>query len=180
MKGIVFCEFINMVDTAISPEMTETIIEKSNLPSKGAYTAVGTYDHSEIVSLVSTLSQETGTSVSALVHAFGGHLFGVLANSGHVDLEGIGTSYELLERVDGYIHVEVQKLYPDATLPEIKTERLSDNEMLVKYSSERGMGDLAHGLIEACVNHFEENIKIDRKDIAQGPVQEVHFFLKKM
>lgn len=48
MKGIVFTGFLEMVDEVFSPEITECIIESSNLKSGGIYTAVGTYDYTEI------------------------------------------------------------------------------------------------------------------------------------
>ncbi len=43
MKGIVFTEFLDMVDSVYSPEVVEDIIEASELASAGPYTAVGTY-----------------------------------------------------------------------------------------------------------------------------------------
>ena len=35
MKGVVFTEFVEMVEEKFSPEMAELIIESSNLPSQG-------------------------------------------------------------------------------------------------------------------------------------------------
>ncbi|MBU3005056.1 heme NO-binding domain-containing protein [Paraglaciecola arctica] len=34
-----------MVESVFSIDVLEEIIEKSDLPNRGAYTAVGTYDH---------------------------------------------------------------------------------------------------------------------------------------
>jgi len=64
MKGIVFSEFLNMVDERFSIEMSERLIDGVNLPSRGAYTTVGTYDAQEIVDLVAKLSEITKISVS--------------------------------------------------------------------------------------------------------------------
>ena len=44
LKGLVFREFLEMVDQTISPEVTEKIISSCDLPSNGVYTSVGTYD----------------------------------------------------------------------------------------------------------------------------------------
>ena len=49
---------------------------KRILESNGIYTAVGTYDHQELVAMAITLSNETGLPVNALVEAFGNYLFG--------------------------------------------------------------------------------------------------------
>ena len=45
MKGIVFREFISMVENEFSIETADEIITASNLKSEGAYTSVGTYPH---------------------------------------------------------------------------------------------------------------------------------------
>jgi len=46
MKGIIFTEFLEMVEDRFSPEIADRIIEAADLPSGGAYTAIGTYDAS--------------------------------------------------------------------------------------------------------------------------------------
>lgn len=75
MKGIVFSEFIELVEDKFGIEIADTIIEKSNLPNQGTYTQVGTYDHKEMLTLVTHLSKETGIEVPVLVQAFSEHFF---------------------------------------------------------------------------------------------------------
>ena len=57
MKGMIFTEFLEMVENAYGWEVQENIIDAAALPNDGAYTAVGTYDHQELVSLVVALSK---------------------------------------------------------------------------------------------------------------------------
>ncbi len=166
MKGIVFTEFLKMVDEKISPETTEKIIDKANLPSGGAYTAVGTYDHMEMVSLLVALSQETGTPVPQLLHTFGRHLLGVFSKKFPSFFDAHKDPLSFLECVDGYVHVEVRKLYPDAQLPRFFCRRLSPTQLLMDYASERHLADLAHGLIEATMEHYSRPGTIARHDVA--------------
>jgi len=42
MKGIVFTEFLDLVEEKFGMEMVDKIITQSELESEGAYTAVGT------------------------------------------------------------------------------------------------------------------------------------------
>jgi Haem-NO-binding len=51
MKGVVFTEFLEMVEDRFSPEMADRIIEGAELASGGVYTTVGTYDHGEMIQL---------------------------------------------------------------------------------------------------------------------------------
>ena len=75
MKGIVFREFISLVETQFSLETADHIIAASHLSSDGAYTTVGTYPHQEMVELVTHLSEATKISVKDLLHHFGRHHF---------------------------------------------------------------------------------------------------------
>lgn len=45
MKGIVFTEFVDMVEAQFSADMVDDILDDAAPASGGAYTAVGTYDH---------------------------------------------------------------------------------------------------------------------------------------
>lgn len=164
MKGIVFTEFLEMVDDKFGVATTEKIVEASDLPSGGAYTSVGTYDHSEIVALVTQLSAASGMDVSVLIKVFGEHLLGrfyVLFPDFFAEIDDVPT---FLSRVDGYIHVEVRKLYPDATLPKITTQWLDEDRFELTYKSDRMMGDLAEGLIEGAIAHFGKPYDCARRD----------------
>ena len=165
MKGIVFTEFLEMVEERFSPDVADEIIESTELESGGAYTAVGTYHHQEIVALVSRLSELQGTSVPDLLRTFGIRLFGRFHAGYPQFFEGSPTAFEFLEGVEGYIHVEVRKLYPDAELPTFDTTREGDALVMV-YSSPRRMADLAEGLILGCGEHFNEPLTVEREDLS--------------
>ena len=179
MKGVVFCEFLAMVDSTISPEMTEKLIDECDLPSGGVYTSVGTYDHDEIITLVSALSAETGLPASELVRSFGSYLLGRFAELYPQFFEGIDDVFEFLESVDDKIHVDVRKLYPEAELPSIKCARNGTDCLVLTYESGRAMGDLAQGLIESSITHFGNHVTLERTDVSSGGAQCVRFTLTK-
>lgn len=165
MKGIVFTEFIEMVEQRFGYEMVDELINETDLPSGGAYTAIGTYPHHEMVALVVGLSKKTRTPLPLLLHAFGRHLFQTFVeNYGHF-FSHTKDVFEFLESIENYIHVEVHKLYPDAELPRFTTKRTDDRTLEMEYQSERSMGDLAEGLIAACIEHFKENATLQRKKL---------------
>ncbi len=169
MKGVVFTEFLKMVEEAHGLDMVDTIIEKSDLPSGGAYTAVGTYDHTEAVALVSSLSTETGASVGGLLKAFGEYLFNTLAGAYPQFVEGSANELDFLEKVESYIHVEVRKLYPDAELPSFECSRPnSPDELHMVYQSSRHFEDLCEGLIIGSLKHFKSSATIQRTKLENG------------
>lgn len=167
MKGVIFTSFLEMVEDKFGYETVDEIINEDELPSGGIYTAVGTYDHSEIVTLVGNLSRKTGMPMPDLIYTYGKHLFTLLVKGyGHWIKELNGT-LELLEHLEGYIHVEVRKLYPEAELPSFQTKRLSPNHLQMIYHSERRLSSLALGLIDGCFEHYGEQGEVTTTPLSE-------------
>jgi hypothetical protein len=177
MKGVVFAEFLEMVEGHFSREVADHIILASDLPSGGAYTSIGTYDHTEMVQLVTQLSAATGTPVPVLMHTFGKYLFGRFCVLYPQLFEDVDSAYSLLEKVNGYIHVEVLKLYPDAELPRFDCIPSEPGRLTMIYRSTRGLADFAAGLIDGCIEHFGETIDVQREDLSGGRGTWVRFSL---
>ncbi|MCD4787381.1 MAG: heme NO-binding domain-containing protein [Desulfobacterales bacterium] len=176
MKGMIFTEFFELVDDRFSFETTERLIEMSHLPSQGIYTAVGTYDPQEMVTIVTNLSTLTGVSVPDLLKEFGRYLFKRFLFSFPAFFEGIGSSLEFLPRVEGYVHLEVLKLYPDAELPSFSCTVPETGMMIMTYRSKRNLPDLAEGLILACIEYFGESFVV-RRETGQGDPPETRFVI---
>ncbi|MEX0287901.1 MAG: heme NO-binding domain-containing protein [Flavobacteriaceae bacterium] len=154
MKGIVFTEFLEMVEGKFGFEVADNIIEKANLPSNGVYTSVGTYDFNEMVSLVTQLSEEVNLPMGDLIYAFGLYLFDGLVRTHPEVAQNYTDPLGLIYSIEDHIHLHVRKLYPDAELPEFKVLEKTDNKLSIVYSSSRGLYRLAHGLIEKTFEHF--------------------------
>lgn len=179
MKGVVFTEFLEMVEGSWSLDMVDQIIADSKVPSGGAYTAVGTYPPAEMVALVSALSTATQTPLPALLEAFGRHLFARFVTLYPDFFDGCSSTFEFLPRVGDYIHTEVRKLYPDAELPTIRSERIDQDTMAVSYQSPRCMAKLARGLIDGCIAHYKESFSITERDSSEGSGRRVDFTLRR-
>lgn len=181
MKGLVFTEFLEMVERKFSPAMVDDIIDDSDLPSGGAYTAVGTYPHSEMLALVQSLSKETRLPVPALVKIFGQHLFGRFVQLYPSFFRETRDAFDFLDSIENYVHTEVRKLYPDAELPTFAAQRSADNQRLVMtYHSKHPFATLAEGLIEGCLAHFQEKAQVEIIDQSAGRGTQVEFHITRM
>lgn len=178
MKGVVFTEFLEMVESKFSSDLADQILEESDLPSGGIYTTVGTYDHHEMVSLVGKLAEHTGLDAGELVRSFGEHLFGRFAHAYPKFFEGADGAFGFLENVDQYIHVEVRKLYPDAELPSIECDASEPGRLQMTYRSKRPFAALAEGLIRGCISHYGEAIDVEIEDLSGGEGTAARFVLK--
>lgn len=165
MKGIVFTEFLEMVEEKFGFLVADQIVQQSSLPSGGSYTAVGTYPHAEMVSLVVSLSKATEVEVPVLLKTFGQHLFPKFAQAYGQFFGDVTDPFLFLESLEGYIHVEVKKLYPDAELPMFDSHSPSSDTLVMEYRSERRMADFAEGLLVGCFEHFQQKVSISRLDV---------------
>jgi len=164
MKGVVFTEFLTFVAEQRDEDFVDDLMAACNL-SQTSYTAVGTYDFSELATLVGGYCQMTGTSMPDALKGFGHHLakmFQAKFPDFYASQPGI---MEFVACVDGQIHVEVRKLYPDAELPRFTIVKRGADCMSVDYASCRPLGDLAVGLIEGSSAYYRQPIKIDRTAI---------------
>lgn len=152
MKGLVFTEFSEMVEDRFGLAVCDAVVSESS--SGGAFTAVGDYDHRELLGMVAALSRETGTPAAELVESFGCHLFHRFTTQFPALFEGVGGPLELLEHVQDHVHMQVRRIHPDATFPSFETKREGDT-LHMRYSSPRCLSDLARGLIRGCLEHYE-------------------------
>ncbi len=175
MKGMVFTELLEMLEDQYGMDFVEDVILECDLPSGGAYTAVGTYNHKELLTLVSAFSQKTEIPIPALVKAYGEYLWTRFTELYPQFFENVSSAIDFLPNVESYIHVEVKKLYPDAELPSFEVEVTSEDSLQLIYRSPRPFQDLAEGLIEACLNHFEDEWDLQKTVIEDEEDPRVQF-----
>jgi hypothetical protein len=172
MKGMVFTEFLELVEARYSPEFVEDLIEEADLPSKGVYAATGTYPPRELVALVDGLHRKTGVPVKDLMQLYGEHLFSRFLVLYPAFFRNCGNAFDFLEQVEHHIHKEVKKLYPDANLPSFIIEKHTEREFAMTYVSERGFTDLCEGLIRGALRHFKADAVVRRIDlVGQEPAR---------
>jgi len=178
MKGIIFTEFLDLVEKKYGLGMVDKIIGQSELKYNGAYTAVGTYDFGEMLQLFTHLSHNTSLSIDDLLLIYSEHLFQVLLKSYPNLTSHYIDPMSLLASIESHIHVEVKKIYPDAQLPTFIVEEFSDDKMTMIYMSERALYMLGKGLMYETFKLFDVPVQIDYEKLdAKGT--EVRFFIEK-
>lgn len=179
MKGVVFTEFLEMVEEKHSAALVEDVVGDAHLPSKGYYTAVGTYPHTEMISLVGCLSEKTGVPAPVLIKGFGEHLFERFEALYPKFFGDCNSCFDFLANVENHIHKEVRKLYPEATLPSFLIETHTPRHFSMIYVSERPFGDLCEGLIHGCLKRFNESAEVVREDLQLEPETRIRFRITK-
>ena len=178
MKGIVFTEFLELVEHKFGLEVVDTIISKSNLESNGVYTSVGTYSFSEMLQLLKHLSTHTEINIDTLLLVYGEHFFSVIEKSYPGLLATYKDPIEMLSSIENHIHVEVRKIYPDAELPVFIVKEKTENKLIMIYKSSRAMHHFGLGLMNKTFEHFNAKATIELQKIKEDGT-EVRFVITK-
>ncbi|CAL2080355.1 heme NO-binding domain-containing protein [Tenacibaculum sp. 190524A05c] len=178
MKGIVFTEFLDLVEEKFGIEMVDKIISESDLDSDGIYTSIGTYQFSEMLQLLQSLNANSGIPISDLLLTYGEHFFNVIETSYKGLLDRYKDPIEMLSSVENHIHVEVRKIYPDAELPEFIIEEKTEDSLTMVYKSSRAMHHFGLGLMNKTFAHFNSTASIVTENIKDDGT-EVKFVIKK-
>lgn len=177
MKGIIFSEFIELVENTFGLEVCQDMLDENE--DEGAYTSAGTYSHQDLVKLIVSLSKLTNISVEDLQKVYGKSVFTSLLGSMPELKISSKSTFDFITQVEEYIHIEVKKLYGDAKPPQFDLISNTEYEMVLDYISARCFSSVCFGLIEGCAEYFKENIEIEMKPI-QEDGSHVRFTLKKV
>jgi|JI8StandDraft_2_1071088.scaffolds.fasta_scaffold10327_2 hypothetical protein len=178
MKGLVFTEFVEMVEQKWGLQMVDSLISDVRPANDGAYTAVGNYPHGEMVSFVVALHKRTEIPISDLLKEYGRYLFHRLALTHGYIIAGVNDSLTLLQDIEKIIHVEVKKLYTDSMPPMFTGMRISEDELHLVYQSHRSMSDVAEGLMMGCAEHYNEKLSIEKLSSSDDGTR-VEFMVKR-
>ena len=165
MKGIVFTEFLEMIEQEVGITDSQELLESLDLTDSGAYTSVGDYPFAELVTIISTLSERVQRPVPELLFSFGLYFAKSISNTYRVFFEESDTLFDFLASVHNYIHVEVKKLYTNAMPPTLLVKERSDTHMVLHYTSHRALGDFAEGLITGVSEVYNTPVNISRQNL---------------
>ena len=178
MKGILFTEFLAFVTDRWGSETVERVAKIGQPPTGGDYDPLARYHPEQFFRLTSAVEASTGLGTGTLLRDFGAHLFTRFAALYPVFFAGVDSATAFLSRLDTHVHAQVRKLDPDAELPTFGIRFVGDGVVEVLYSSPRPLADLADGLIRGCIAHFEDPIRIERRDDPAMPGRTVTFTLR--
>ena len=178
MKGIVFTEFLDLVEEKFGLEMVDAIISQSKLESKGVYTSIGTYSFSELLQLLQNLQTKTGISIDNLLLIYGEHFFSVIETNYEDLLSSYNDPIEMLASIENHIHVEVRKIYTDAELPTFIIKEKTKKTLILIYKSSRSMHHFGLGLMNKTFEHFNSKATIVLEKIKKDGT-EVKFIITK-
>lgn len=143
MKGIIFNVVEEVVEETFGLAAWDQIVARAGVD--GAYTSLGSYPDDEVAALVASAAEVAGTTEHDVLVLVGRRGFAKLAGRHSYLLDSMESWRAVLDQLDGIIHPEVRKIYPDAQVPSFQAEADSD-EIVLEYRSKRSLCALAEGL----------------------------------
>ncbi len=137
MLGLIFTEALDFIEEQVGLVGLEEIMAKADLPDGAAFTAVGNYDHEQLVTVVLAASKISGTPAEELMRAFGSWMFPRLveAHEHAQKLAQKGLSGFLLG-LQSQIHDTLEPLYDAPHPPSVLAEERGGT-IVVEYRSHR-------------------------------------------
>lgn len=166
MKGIIFTDFLEMVEESYSLHTVSQIIK--NTSNSFEVNSFNNYNSIELSDLVANLSKVTSMNVSEILYKYGQYLFNTfIRNHPDTNIE-FNNSFEILRNIENIICFEVRKHYYSAYNPVFSFIQYDDETLVMIYESEKKLGDVVEGVIKACIVYFNENVTINRDNLNSG------------
>lgn len=150
MKGVIFNIVQEVVEDEHGPDTWDEIVRRAGVD--GAYTSLGSYPDGDLRSLLGATAELVGVTEPEVLVLVGRRGFSRLGGRHAELLEGSDTWVDVLTNLDGIIHPEVRKIYPDAEVPTFRTVT-SGRTIQLRYESSRHFCSLAEGLVRGLGDH---------------------------
>jgi hypothetical protein len=188
MKGIIFTEFLDLVEERFGLEMVDKIICQSRLESNGVYTSIGTYSFYEFLQLLHNLSKNNSISIINLLRVYAAQIFSAMDTIHPGMLTSYNSPIEMIAAMNQHIEkifttkespsVEILKATSFSALPQFIVKEKTKNSLIINYISQRGMQHFWLGLMHEMFHHFNETATIVLEKVKKDG-SEVKFIINK-
>jgi hypothetical protein len=188
MKGIIFTEFLDLVEERFGLEMVDQIICQSRLESQGAYTSIGTYSIYEFLQLLHHLSKNKSISIINLLEVYAVQIFSAMDTIHPEMLKSYNNPIEMIAAMNDHIEIifntkntlpiESLKVESFVPFPLFIVEEKTKNSLIIKYISNRGLQYFWLGLMHEMFKHFNETATIVLEKIKKDGT-EIKFTINK-
>jgi hypothetical protein len=159
MHGVIFLELRKFVVARLGEGAWDDLARQSGLGSS-IFLAVKDYPDSDAIKLIEAACRITGKPSASLLEEFGEFIVPDLLQFYGAQLDARWKTLDVIENTEETIHKVVRRRNPGARPPELRCERPSPREVVVRYTSARHMCGLAKGICRGLAAHFGERVAI--------------------
>ena len=159
MHGVVFGEMERFIAEKYGREQWTVLLNRAGLENR-IYLAMNEYPDAEMVTLLGSAAEMTGIESGALLESFGEFIAPALMKLyGHL-LKPEWKTVDVIGNTEHAVHTVVRVKNPGAKPPLLKTQRESEDCVVLIYHSHRMMCRFAIGIAHGLAKHFGEKISV--------------------
>jgi predicted hydrocarbon binding protein len=159
MKGIIFNLLEEMIVEQFDMLVWNDLLAK-HAPLDRVYISAKNYPETELFAIATDVADLLDVTLQEVVKTFGHYLFSGLANNHTAVMERFTDFTSLVMGIHNIIHVEVNKLYHEPSLPTIVSTLLETDHIELKYHSPRKLCFCAEGLIFGAAEYYHQKISV--------------------
>lgn len=184
MRGLMFNYLLEYIETQHGYGIVDAIIESSEVENNGSYADGGMYRDEDFIKLIATASETIKVPILQLLESFGKQTFNPLYKKFMTIYDHdaykqntISNAFDFIVMLNTIHYKEVVKLYPDSIFPHFDIINRNDSTLEVLYLSQRHLPFLAKGLIEGCIEYFDELLTVEIQNDSKE--KGTHFIIRK-
>ncbi|HEY7981086.1 MAG TPA: heme NO-binding domain-containing protein [Candidatus Eremiobacteraceae bacterium] len=159
MHGIVFTEFQHYIERGSHEGRWHSVLHAANLDRR-VYASIRHYPDREFFDILGAASSALNKPVDEIVEDFGAFIAPDLLGMYATLIKPEWRALDVIEHTEVVIHSVVRVRQAGATPPQLKSRRVSPDEIELIYDSPRRLCGLAKGIVRGIAAHFGERIEI--------------------
>lgn len=160
MHGLVLSELKRFTEERFGEQMWGVVLQRAGLRDR-AYVTSETYPDSEFAALVGAVVSRSGVDAQVLLEQFGEFIAPTLMIAYKPYIKPEWKTLDMLEHTENNIHRAVRLHDPLAAPPRLKVRRVSPQEVVIIYESDRKLCAMARGIGAGVARYFGERIAIN-------------------
>lgn len=177
MHGVIFAELESYANDTYGDGTWSDLVEAAGTEHDG-YLPTQSYPDSDAIEIIQTASDVTGKPVPKLLYEFGEYTAPELLDMYGAQVDDDWGYLDLIANTEEQIHKVVRRDKPDASPPNLRTKRVSDTEVRIRYASERQMCPLLEGIAAGMANEYGVSADITQQQCMLRGADECHVSIK--
>ena len=162
MHGVVMAGLEKFVRENEGERVWRDVRDSSGV-DRATYSTTVDYPDEEFIQLYSYIVSEYKSDEEKLQRQFGNYLFELLVEIyERIYFDEEWDAIAMIDEVEQTIHQSLKKRrHVEFTPPELETERISDQKVEIKYTSDRQLCEVAKGLIDGVAEYKDTSLDIE-------------------
>ncbi len=168
MIGVVFVQFVRMMETRYGLETTEKVFDVADLESGGAYTSYGDYSVKEFFTLAHTLAAIVKKDPNDIFFEYGESIQMHVMTEMPTYFDENDSALEFFKKLGKENIGKSGALPPDLELPRPEVHIVDDDNIEVIYYPREVYPPVACGVVHAIMRHYDIDAELDQVETEVG------------